>query len=149
MQINDTKAIKACTRFYLWEAYNNYNLIKRYGTRVLTLHSEDVIANPKKQLKKLCRFLEVTCSEDYLNDCSSIIYKSTSKTRTTIAWKDAQKREIEQAIKDIPFLRRYTFESWLQVPCALHVRFLITLHWWMDNRLRYCLQVLMTHSMES
>ena len=98
-------------RVYLWEANNNYNLIKRYGARVLTLHSEDIIANPKVPLKKLCEFLEVTCSEDYINDCSSIIYKKPSKTRTTIVWPDVYKRKVEQAIKEIPFLRRYSFES--------------------------------------
>ena len=97
-------------KLYLWAVTRNYELMKRFGARVLTLHSEDVIANPKEPLKKLCEFLEVTCTEDYLNDCASVIYKSTSRTRTTIVWQDLHKQRVEQAINGFPFLKRYTFE---------------------------------------
>ena len=81
-----------------------------FGRRVLTLHSEDVISNPKRQLKKLCKFLEVSCPMGYLKDCASIIYTNTSKTRTTVVWSDVSKRSVEQAINDIPFLRRYSLK---------------------------------------
>ena len=111
VQINNALAIEYNLHLYLWGVKKNYNLIQRFGSSVLTLHSEDVIANPKEPLKKLCKFLEVTCTEDYLNDCASIIYKSTSKSRRTIVWSHSHKQKVEEAINDIPFLRRYTFES--------------------------------------
>lgn len=87
------------------------NFLKVYGSRVITLHIEDVIANPNKPLKSLCEFLQVTCAKDYLDDCASIIYKHPSKTRNTMVWSDSNKKKVEIAINEAPFLRRYTFDS--------------------------------------
>ena len=111
IQINATSALDDSVRVYLWEANNNYELIQRYGSKALTIHSEDVIDNPRTLLKKLCEFLEVACTDYYIHDCASIVYDSPSKTRSTIVWPDVYKQKVEKAIKDIPFLRRYNFDS--------------------------------------
>ena len=110
-QINNTKAINNNVKLYLGAVHRNYELIKRFGSRLLTLHSEDVIANAKEQMKKLCEFFDVTCTEDYLKDCTSIIYKSTSQTRRTVVWRNADKQKVEKAVRFYPFLQRYTFDD--------------------------------------
>ena len=85
------------------------NLIKRYGDDVITVYSEDMIKNPSKEMKRLCKFLSVSCSEDYVKDCSSIVHGSPSKTRNTILWKDEAKDIINKLISDTPMLQRYKF----------------------------------------
>ena len=110
-QTNNTLALARNTRLYTWAAYQNRELIRFYGSRALTLYSEDVINDPQKVLKKLCTFLDVVCTEDYLKDCASIIYRNPSKTRTAIAWTPKLKQDVENVIKSISFLNRYTFDS--------------------------------------
>ena len=110
-KINNTKAMNYNVQLYLGAVKRNHELIKRFGSRLLTLHSEDVIANPKEQIKKLCEFFDVTCTEDYLIDCASIIYKSTSQSRRTVVWRNADKQRVEKALRFYPFLKRYTFDD--------------------------------------
>ncbi|XP_028411219.1 uncharacterized protein LOC114533817 [Dendronephthya gigantea] len=110
-KINNTDALNMNLRLHLIAVRNNYELIKRFGRSVFTLHSEDVIAHPTESLKKLCDFLEVSCSKKYFKDCESILYTSTSKTREKLVWPSSQKNRIEQAIMTVPFLNKYTFES--------------------------------------
>ena len=59
-------------------------LLKRFGDDVITIFSEEMIENPSKELKRLCEFLSVSCSADYLKDCSSIVNASPSKSRYTV-----------------------------------------------------------------
>ena len=87
------------------------SIIDKYPESVITIPSEDMIANPKKQLKRLCQFLSVSCSDDYLEDCSSIVYKSTSKSRNRIIWDDEAKNILQELIKSTPMLHRYNFDD--------------------------------------
>ena len=87
------------------------NLIKRYGDDVVTIYSEDMINNPLKELERLCWFLSVSCSKDYLKDCASIVHGSPSKSRNTILWNDEAKNILTDLIKKTPMLHRYKFNE--------------------------------------
>lgn len=97
--------------YYLKHARANDRVIKRLGKQVVTIHSEEVIKNPRKQLLKICTFLNVLCSKDYLKDCSSIVYDTPSKSRYTINWDDHTKNILLKSITQIPFFRKYKFNE--------------------------------------
>jgi hypothetical protein len=67
--------------------------------------------NPTKELKRLCKFLEVPCSEGYFNDCSSIVLKSHSKTRNTIVWNEKARKILNGLIREEPLFKRYSFDD--------------------------------------
>lgn len=74
-----------------------------------TLHHEDLIAAPHRELKAMCDFLGVDAPEDYLNDCAGILFESPRKTRAGLAWTDAQLQRMAKACAEHDFLRRYTY----------------------------------------
>lgn len=98
-------------KYYIHIALANQRLIQKFRQSVITLHSEDTIKNPKQTLGKLCRFLQVTCTEDYLRDCAGIVYKKPSKSRLTMVWTEDTKRYVLKKIAKIPFLKEYSFDE--------------------------------------
>ena len=85
--------------------------INRPDVDTIQIYSEDIILNPTKELKKICEFLEVSCSDDYLRDCSSIIFKSPHETRNTIKWDEDAKNVINKIIQGEPLFQRYNFDT--------------------------------------
>ena len=72
---------------------------------------ESFIANPREQLAKLCSFLRVDPSQDYLDDCASIVFSSPRKTRETLDWTPVMIQIMQKAIANYPFLSEYSYES--------------------------------------
>ena len=87
------------------------NLMKLNGDDVITVYSEDMIKDPRKELKRLCQFLSVSCSENYQKDCASIVFGSPSKSRNAIVWKDRTKNMLTDLISKTPMLQRYKFDE--------------------------------------
>jgi hypothetical protein len=89
----------------------NAQLVRRFGERVHTLKSEDVIANPELELRKICQFLNIQCSKKYISDCVSIVYNKISKSRNAIVWDKDAKEIVFESIKRFPFYSGYKFEE--------------------------------------
>jgi sulfotransferase family protein len=90
----------------------NRAIIKRVGAdAVATLHHEDVVANPKAELTRLCDFLGVAPQSDYLDACASIVFAAPHQPRHKIAWPADAIRIIERRIAAKPMLGRYRFED--------------------------------------
>ena len=87
------------------------NIIKEYGDDVITIYSEDMIRNPIIELERLCQFLSVSCSKDYLKDCSSIVSRTPSKSRYEVLWNDKARNILKELIQKTPMLQRYKFEG--------------------------------------
>jgi len=85
--------------------------MKHFPGRVHDVASMDVITNPRETLMKICDFLEVTCTEKYLQDCASIVSPVPSKTRDNVVWTEDQIKRVQKLIKHFPFLTRYSVES--------------------------------------
>ena len=111
-QYNDSKDIqyiKAKQHVQLTKGV--MNLIKLSGDDVISVYSEDMINDPRKELKRVCQFLSVSCSENYLKDCASIVFGSPSKSRNAIVWKDRTKKMLTDLISKTPMLQRYKFNE--------------------------------------
>ncbi|MGB5771275.1 MAG: sulfotransferase, partial [Crocosphaera sp.] len=75
------------------------------------LKHEDIIQNPKIQLKELCDFLGQETSEDYLEDCASIIFDSPNKSRSRYDWDKDMIQLVESQIQHFSFLEGYSYEN--------------------------------------
>ena len=73
----------------------------------MDLHGKDLIANPKVIINKMCNFLQVFCSDEYLDIVSRKIFSSESKTRYNVIWRDEQISRIKENILKFGNLRQY------------------------------------------
>jgi len=99
---NLTPDLKKCVEYYFSLCATVVSIKKHVeSTDIFEFRHESFIVEPKDYLKKLCQFLGVEPSENYLNDCASIVYKSPHKSRYDIAWDI----ELINTVKDgkVPF----------------------------------------------
>ena len=82
-----------------------------YDWDVIRIHSEDFIRDPTLTMRELCKFLNLECSENYLQLCANKTFKSTSKSRELIEWDPLIMSEVEKSIREIPFFSHYSFDS--------------------------------------
>ncbi|MBC6414273.1 MAG: hypothetical protein GDA45_05265 [Chromatiales bacterium] len=74
---------------------------------VLICKSEDLIANPKLQITRLCDFLKVSASADYINACASCVISKPTNSRFQLDWSGEHKQKINSLIKKYDFLSSY------------------------------------------
>jgi hypothetical protein len=78
---------------------------------VIHMRSEDLIADSRSELTRLCRFLGIEAGDDYLNACSGVITKSPSKTRHKADWPKGLRQSVRTKIERYDLLQGYTFED--------------------------------------
>ena len=85
---------------------------QQFNLDIMDVHGKDLIANPMVIINKMCDFLRVSCSSNYLNAVSRKIFTSESKTRYKVAWTAEKLAEIKENILKYDRLRRYSeFDS--------------------------------------
>jgi hypothetical protein len=90
----------------------NRSIIEYVGAdAVATLHHEDLVADPKAELARLCEFLGVTSPLDYLEACASIVFAAPNRSRHKIPWAADTVSMIERRIAAKPMIGRYRFED--------------------------------------
>ena len=72
---------------------------------------EDLVNSPAKQLSKLCKFLKVPVTRDYLDDCASVVRKKANKSRYELDWSDEQKEEVAKTIRKYDFFSNYSWDA--------------------------------------
>ena len=75
--------------------------------KVKHLYHEIFLANPKGYLKKLCNFLGVDYTEDYLKDCADIVYKSPNKSRLSVDWSNSSIDLVINRMADFQWMQGY------------------------------------------
>ena len=79
---------------------------------VLEVHNMDLVNNPKDTMSKVCAYLELDCSPEYLQACADKVFGSVSKTRNIVTWTPKLKNMVEkELIQKYSFFSRYSFES--------------------------------------
>ena len=81
------------------------------GHDLFELRHGSFIDSPKTYLKRLCHFLEVEASNDYLDDCASIVFKSPRRSRHEVQWDGELINVVEKRIDQFPFLQGYCYEG--------------------------------------
>ena len=94
---------------YFIMAASNQRVRERYGDAVLDIPGYETVLRPKETLQRLCDHLGVTCSEDYFEKCSKILYGAPSVTRNKVVWTNEQKQRVTKIMKKYPFLKGYSF----------------------------------------
>ena len=75
---------------------------------LMVVHGKDFVADPRTTIIEMCKFLEVQCSDDYLDITSKKIFNGESKTRYKIKWEDYHISRVQSYIdKYSSSLKRY------------------------------------------
>jgi hypothetical protein len=78
---------------------------------MLDVKHEDLISKPAEELRRICDFLGLEYSKEYIDACSSIVMKKPSKTRFNIEWSKESKNQVIQQLADYKFLSEYSFDD--------------------------------------
>ena len=84
---------------------------KIYNLDIIQIHGKDLVLDPSGTLLRLCNYLGVICSNNYLEMCSIKIFKSVSRTRHMIKWTDKHINMMQQNIDKYSSLKGYNFDS--------------------------------------
>ena len=98
---------------YYFDLYQGAEMMRqKFNLDTMDVHGKDLIANPRVMINKMCDFLQVPCSDDYLNIVSNKIFSSESKTRYNVKWTHEQISRIKENILKFTGLRQYlNFDS--------------------------------------
>ena len=98
---------------YYFKLFQASELMRhQFNLDIMDVHGKDLITNPMVIVNKMCDFLRVSCSNNYLNTVGRKIFSSESKTRYKVAWTDEQLSEIRENILKYNTLKRYSdFDS--------------------------------------
>jgi len=111
--INIEPAILDRAISYYFNLFQASELMRQqFNLDVMDVHGKDLITNPMVIINRMCDFLRVSCSNNYLNTVSQKMFSSESKTRYKVAWTNEQLSEIKENILKYNTLRRYSeFDS--------------------------------------
>jgi len=108
-KLNEPKHLDQEIRKYFRLAEINSRLKSYLPGQVYEIHSSEMIQNPQETLLGICQFLDLTCDQKYLEDCSKIVYHKATKTRYNLVWTETQKELVRQQMQEFPFLKDYRF----------------------------------------
>jgi len=78
--------------------------------RFLDVRSGEFVADPTGELDRICSFMELGASRDYLEACANIVNNRPSVTRGRVEWSDEAIEAVNRLIDRHDFLAGYSFE---------------------------------------
>ena len=86
------------------------SLVNR-STQMLEVHNHELVSSPEETVLKLCQFLEIKCSREFVRTCGNKVFSELSRTRFAIHWSERAKRVMEGRFQKYPFFKRYSYHS--------------------------------------
>lgn len=104
--------LEAAARHYL----DLVAVVERSRTRIaadewIDVRHEDVVADPVGELDRLCRFIGVEPSADYLEACASIVFDAPRRSRDEVTWTPEALDLLARGLEEIPILRDYDLSA--------------------------------------
>jgi hypothetical protein len=78
---------------------------------LLTVAYEDFVRRPQESLVRVCGFLCLEASDDYLAACASIVDPAFRPERLLVEWRPEHIDAVRATIEQIPFLDRYRVDG--------------------------------------
>ena len=78
---------------------------------LLDIRYEDFTVEPETALRRVCDFIGVEATADYLASCAALADPTKRPARSDFEWTADQRREVDAIIDSRPVLHGYSFES--------------------------------------
>ena len=87
-------------------------LIEQEKESILTIRHENLLVDPRKELKDLVLFLDLPFRKDWMEACATVIWPSAHKSRNKIdLWEPPIIDYFQEKIDLFPFFNGYNFDS--------------------------------------
>lgn len=98
------------------EYFGNWDAVSTVQERLraeelFVIRHEALLADPQRELGRLCSFLGVESTDAYLEACATILYRSPSRSRDSIDWTSEQKAKLAALVAKVDALRAYSFDD--------------------------------------
>ena len=103
--------LRKATKDILRKATALYQIERMLDLDMLRIHSEDFVRAPKEVMSRLCQFLGLQCSEEYLQQCADKTFKTVSRSRHLVKWDPAMISMINEVNHILDFFKRYSFDG--------------------------------------
>ncbi|XP_078366322.1 uncharacterized protein LOC144650505 [Oculina patagonica] len=110
-EMNKPGALNNAIKSFFELIETNERIRQLYGDAVLDVLSHELILKPRATMERICTFLGVTCTEDYINQAENILFGKPSETRRTVVWTEEQKQRVYDEMKKYSFLQSFSFEG--------------------------------------
>ena len=110
-QVKATEELDGKIKTYFRMAEGSNRAREALPGSVIDIPSMEIVKNPVETLKKVCKFLEITCTEKYLQDCAATVDPVPSITRDFIEWTAEQKNTVYEEMKKYSFFESYSFDK--------------------------------------
>jgi len=80
---------------------------QQFNLDMMDVHSKELIDSPKAIINEMCAFLQISCSDNYINAVSRKIFHEESKTRHKLKWTNDQILKVKENILEFDSLKQY------------------------------------------
>ncbi|WP_166397920.1 sulfotransferase family protein [Rubrobacter marinus] len=80
-------------------------------SEVFEVRHEEIVSDPERELRRLCASLDLEASEDYLRDCSGMVFRAPSRSREKVEWTPEDVEYVRRRSEEFGFLRGYSYED--------------------------------------
>lgn len=101
---------ESISRYFGWAAGCN-KARQAFPGSVIDIPSLEIVKNPADTLRKICKFLSISCSERYIQDCAATVDPVPSMTRDLIDWTTEQKNRVYEEMKKYSFFDGYSYDQ--------------------------------------
>ena len=101
---------ESISRYFGWAAGCN-KARQAFPGSVIDIPSLEIVKNPADTLRKICKFLSISCSERYIQDCTATVDPVPSMTRDLIEWTTEQKNRVYEEMKKYSFFDGYSYDQ--------------------------------------
>ncbi len=110
--ISEKNILKQSISYIAKLSMDNMKILKQIDPRdIFVSKHEEMVADPRLQLTKLCEFVQVSVSPDYLDSCGSYVHEKPHRRRFEFDWTSEQKQEVVSLIEQYGFFSGYDWES--------------------------------------
>ena len=103
----DPKLIYSAINYFFLRYQAAEDIKQRFNLDTMEIHNKDFIANPTMTVQRMCVFLGVLCSDDYLNTVSKKIFRDESRTRYNVVWMNDHILKVKENILKYDNLKQY------------------------------------------
>ena len=107
-KLNNSSLVESAAEQFIFRAKALVRMTAVLHLNILLIRHEDMVSNPKQTMSKICTFLQVNCTDDYLDVCREKVDPSLSKSRHLIVWTSHLRDKVDSLIKQFNFFNGYT-----------------------------------------
>ncbi|UCG25669.1 MAG: sulfotransferase [Chloroflexota bacterium] len=112
MRVRGKRTIDNAVDHYFDYCATLADLRQRLGDeQLLPVRYESFVAEPRRELAGICRFLGVEPGDDYLDACAAVIWPEPERSRDVVEWPAEWIDRVEEQIAQYDFLRGYRFDD--------------------------------------